>query len=207
MDTCFDKPSDAFFAEGVSYYRSGQIIQNSDERIGDEDFLFSPITYLFRHSVELLLKALILKIICNENPDTWFSIKFPPSNRKISSIHSVETLYEICKSKKLFNSQESELDFEFDMEQIISRLNSLDFSSTFFRYPYDKEGKRNKKRLTEEIDEDLLSSMPCCLGAFVYHKGIENFACLHREQLMDTLEEDLSVLIEYLMNCYEQLEV
>ena len=207
MDTCFDKPSDAFFAEGVSYYRSGQIIQNSDERIGDEDFLFSPITYLFRHSVELLLKSLILKIICNENPDAWFSIKFPPSNRKISSIHSVEMLYEICKSKQLFHSQEGELDFEFDMEQIISRLDSLDFSSTFFRYPYDKEGKRNKKRLTEEIDEDLLSSMPCCLGAFVYHKGIENFACLHREQLMDTLEDDLGVLIEYLMNCYKQLEV
>ena len=207
MDACFDKPSDAFFAEGVSYYRGGQIIQNSKERIGDEDFLFSPITYLYRHSVELLLKALILKVICNENPETWFSIKFPPSNRKISSIHSVETLFEVCKMKNIFQYQESDGDIEFDMEQIISRLDSLDFSSTFFRYPYDKEGKRNKKRLTEEIDEYLLSSMPCCLGAFVYHKGIENFACLHREQLMDTLEEDLNVLIEYLMNCYKQLEV
>ena len=101
MDACFDKPSDAFFVEGVSYYRSGQIIQNSKERIGDEDFLFSPITYLYRHSVELLLKALILKVMCNENPDTWFSIKFPPSNRKISSIHSVETLFEICKMKNM----------------------------------------------------------------------------------------------------------
>lgn len=57
--------------------------------------------------------------------------------------------------------------------------------------------------MTEELDEELLSPLPCCFGAFVYAKGPENFACLHREQFMENLEFDLDDLIKLLIKNYK----
>lgn len=89
------------------------------------------------------------------------------------------------------------------MEDYVDTINQFDDDSTFFRYPMNKKGNRNKKVLTEELDEELLNSLPCHLGAFVYAKGPENFSCLHREQFMENLEFDLNDLIKLLIKVFD----
>ena len=200
-----DRPYNLFYEEGLSYYKSGVILQNSPDRIQEEDLLFSPIVYLLRHALELLFKALIVKDVVTKNKGSWNTMKFPPENRRLNTIHSIKTLYETWKlmCNNVTNNDEEGID---EIENIVEQLDSYDFSSTFFRYPYSKEGEVNRKRLTEEVDEDILTSVPCSLGAFIYHEGPEKFACLHREQMMDCLEEDLVNVIEYLIAYYKTID-
>lgn len=56
--------------------------------------------------------------------------------------------------------------------------------------------------MTDELDEDLLNSLPCHLGALVGAMGPENFFCLHREQFMESREFDLDDLIKLLIGIY-----
>ena len=52
----------AFFKEAISFYKSAQLVQESDFRIRDDETdLFGPVVYLFRHAAELLFKALIIR--------------------------------------------------------------------------------------------------------------------------------------------------
>ena len=195
-------PYTDFYNEGMAYYKSGIILQETDSRIMDEDALFSPIVFLFRHSIELILKSLILHSLFTLKEKDWISIKLPPRNRKLFSIHSIKDLYEtwLALDKCVDASGISEvLD---DINLIIEKLDNCDFSSTFFRYPYDKNGNRNCRSLTEEIDDQILNSISCHLGAIVNHYGSENFSCLHREQELDCIEYDLDFLIKKLSEYY-----
>ena len=53
--------SDKYYVEAMSFYHCGEVAQYSGARYDDEQLLFSPINDLFRHSIELLLKALIIR--------------------------------------------------------------------------------------------------------------------------------------------------
>lgn len=192
----------AFFEEAMSFYKSAQIIQDSDFRIKyEETDLFGPIVYLYRHAAELLFKALIIKRLFESGTSDWRSIKLNSNNRKLSSTHSLYELYIAWRESggdiKLTQEEQCM------MEDYVDTINQFDDDSTFFRYPMNKKGNRNKKVLTEELDEELLNSLPCHLGAFVYAKGPENFSCLHREQFMENLEFDLDDLIKLLIKVFE----
>lgn len=192
---------DAFFDEAMSFYKCGQIVQESDSRIqNDEIDLFGPVVYLYRHAAELLFKALIIKMLFESGQEKWQTIKLKSNNRKLTSTHSIYELYIAWKElggEKGLNQETLEL-----LEYYIENINKYDEDSTFFRYPIDKEGNRNRKAMTEKLDEELLNSLPCHLGAFVYAKGAENFACLHREQFMEDLEYDMVDLVKLLINTY-----
>lgn len=197
----------AFFDEGMSFYKSGQIIQESDFRIRDDEIdLFGPIIYLFRHAAELFFKALIIRNLYQNGCTDWKSVKLKSNSRKLSSTHSIQELYLSWKElggEVSLNPREIEL-----LEYYIDKLDCHDKDSTFFRYPVDRDGKRNKRALTEELDADILNTLPCHLGALVYEKGIERFACLHREQFMEDLEEDADELVKLLIliwNKYDDL--
>lgn len=61
MDTTEFLPCDEFYSEALSFFNCARIVQESPDRISDSQMLSSPIIYLFRHSAELLLKALIIR--------------------------------------------------------------------------------------------------------------------------------------------------
>jgi len=63
--------NDAYFDEAMSFYKCGLILQDSAERIEDSTDLFSSNVYLFRHSVELILKALIIKNLNTQENVNW----------------------------------------------------------------------------------------------------------------------------------------
>lgn len=191
----------AFFEEAMSFYKSAQIVQESNFRIKyDETDLFGPVVYLFRHAAELLFKALIIRELFKSGISDWQSVKIKSNKRRLSSIHS---LFELYVAWRDFGGEVSLTQNEIELlEKYVTEINRFDEDSTFFRYPMNKKGNRNRKAMTEELDEELLNSLPCCLGAFVYAKGSENFACLHREQFMESLEFDMDGLMGLLINIY-----
>ena len=193
----------AFFEEAMSFYKSAQIVQESDFRVMyDETGLFGPVVYLFRHTAELLFKALIIRKLSEAGVSDWRSVKLEATNRKLSSTHSLHELYIAWRNlggEKSLTQVEAAL-----MEEYVANINRFDEDSTFFRYPIDNKGNRNRKARTEKLDEELLNSLPCHLGAFVYAKGPENFSCLHREQFMENLEFDLEELMSLLIQIYNK---
>ena len=178
-------------------------MKESDLRGRDNEIdLFGPVIYLFRHAAELIFKALIIKKLLESGVSDWQSVKLNPNRRKLSSTHS---LYELYIAWRAFGGEVGLTQDEVALvEEYVTNINRFDEDSTFFRYPIDKEGNRNRKVMTEELDEELLSSLPCHLGAFVSAKGPENFACLHREQLMENLEWDMEDLIRLLMQIFNK---
>lgn len=191
--------SDNFYNEAMRFYRSGEVVSESEERIEEEVDLFSPIIYLYRHSVELLFKALIIKFLKERGEDNWLEIKLQPCNKKIVNMHSVLELFNVAKV--LNDEIESLTGIEDNFVSLIDQIDEYDASSTFFRYPYDKKGNVNKRNLTENV-EDLMVGIPCSLANFMYHEGLEKFSCLHREKNLDCLEEDLPYLIKLLSDIY-----
>lgn len=191
--------NDFFYNEAIRFYESGVIVAQSVDRINEEIDLFSPIIYLYRHSIELMLKALIINYLVESGESNWTELKLQPHNKKISRIHSILELFDIAK---LLNG-----DFTIwaeendDINSLVEELDKYDVSSTFFRYPYDKKGNLNKRNMTESLD-DLMVGMPCSLANFIYHEGLEKFSCLHREQELDYLEESLPYLIKRLSDIY-----
>ena len=138
--------SEKFFEEAMSFWKSGRIIQHSPARVKDEQFLSAPIVYLYRHAVELLLKALIIrdgKALYSEEITT---VLLPPHNKPISSLHSLLSLYEDWNeiTTSLLITPADKKDRQ-ELSRIIRRIEKCDKSSTFFRYPYDRHGteKRN----------------------------------------------------------------
>lgn len=194
---------DAFYDEAISFYKCGQIVQESDFRVQyDEIDLFGPVIYLYRHSAELLFKALLIRTLFEAGQENWQTVKLKTNRRKLSSTHSIYELYiewkELCGSKGL-DQETLEL-----IEYYIGNINKYDEDSTFFRYPIDKKGNRNRKAMTEILDEELLNTLPCHLGTLVYAKGPENFSCLHREQFMEDLEFNMVDLIKLLIKIYQR---
>lgn len=191
----------AFFEEAMSFYKSAQIVQELDFRIKyDETDLFGPVVYLLRHAAELLFKALIIRNLLESGFSDWQSVKLKSNNRRLSSTHS---LFELYVAWRDFGGEVGLTLNEIDLlEEYVISINRFDEDSTFFRYPINKRGNRNRKAMTEELDEELLNSLPYHLGAFVYAKGSENFACLHREQFMESLEFDMDGLMRLLIKIF-----
>ena len=52
---------DKYYKEALSFWHCGKVSQYSGPRLEDEQLLSSPIIFLFRHSSELLIKALIIR--------------------------------------------------------------------------------------------------------------------------------------------------
>lgn len=193
----------AFFDEGLSFYKGAQIVQESSFRVeNDEIDLFGPIVYLFRHSAELLFKSLIIKKLSISGIMDWQSVKLSSNKRKLSSMHS---LYELFLAWTDYNGEAWLTQSEIELvEMYVTNITRFDEDSTFFRYPINKAGNRNRKAMTEGLDVEMLSSLPCSLGAFVGAMGPENISCLHREQFMDSLEFDMDNLIKLLIEIYNK---
>lgn len=187
--------SEKFFEEAMSFWKSGRIIQHSPKRFKDEQFLSAPIVYLYRHAVELLLKALIIRDGNALYAEEITTVLLPPHNKPISSLHSLLSLYEdwnqITASLLIAPADKKD---RRELSRIIRRIEECDKSSTFFRYPYDRHGTENRKEFVEEVSRKDISSLPCCIGAIVSHEGPENFRAWHGDENISWLELDLDRL-------------
>lgn len=200
--------NDKYYMDAIAFWRCGKIAQCSNKRFDDETFLSSPIIYLFRHSAELLLKALIIRDAVKLYEGEINEVSFPPHNRTLISMHSLKALFETWDT--LVSSilvTPIEEDVHTEVSNIIDRVNDCDPASTFFRYPYDRRGNENSRRFTTQVDEDLLLSVPCSIGAIMSHEDMQYFMCWHGEEQISWIEIDLDVLISKLNLFYTGMEL
>ena len=120
-------------------------IVNSVENNTPIDTVSLPLLFLIRHSLELGLKANILKL---ETVNTSVA-KIKMSGTKY---HSLEKLYQkfvehlnvLKKKHKISNEIEKEINaFLIKLQPLINILNKLDEGSFNFRYPVDTNGCLN----------------------------------------------------------------
>jgi len=108
-------------------------------QIMDAPYLFNPISYLLRHTVELQLKGLIVSELRKDNRNLKINeIKTPAG--KMNSVHSVWTLWEFyLKLSQACSIPMDEVDVKF-CSNVLSKIDKKDFSSTRYRYPFKKTG-------------------------------------------------------------------
>lgn len=138
--------------------------------IVDALYLYNPISYLLRHTIELQLKGLIifeLRKNCNSLKIGEIRIPFGQKDLKIDSIHSLMTLWkyyqELYKSHRILVNED-----EFrKCESVLSKIDKKDFSSTRYRYPFTKQ---NRSISLEPIDirfDDIISDISAGIPVLV----------------------------------------
>lgn len=111
----------------LAYKKSARIIVDSiyekkPPNISELDFYFFPIAYLYRHSLELMLKAIGFKFFLNED-----------KKREILSIS--HNLVEILEKVEVFIKEINSED-RIWLKAFLSSINEIDQASDAFRYPF-----------------------------------------------------------------------
>lgn len=110
--------------------------------IVDSPYLYNPVSFLLRHTIELQLKWLIVSELrkdCNSLKISEIKIPSEKKDLKMDSVHSLKTLWNyfqgLYKSHRILVDEE-----EFrKCEKALSKINKKDFSSTRYRYPFTKQ--------------------------------------------------------------------
>lgn len=103
-------------------------------------YLYNPISYLLRHTLELLLKGLIIKELRKDNKKLIIK-NVKVGTKKLDSIHSLLYLWDYYKSFISSNSIAIGQDSIKFITKTIKKIDAKDFSSTRYRYPFDKTGE------------------------------------------------------------------
>ena len=110
--------------------------------IVDSPYLYNPVSFLLRHTIELQLKGLIVSELrkdCNSLKISEIKIPSEKKDLKMDSVHSLKTLWNyfqgLYKSHRILVDEE-----EFrKCEKALSKIDKKDFSSTRYRYPFTKQ--------------------------------------------------------------------
>lgn len=155
------------------------------QQIMDTPCLYNPICYLLRHTIELQLKGLIVKELRKDNKKLVLKdIKL--DSYKMNNVHSLLFLWE--KYKCLLSSHRVTLNPEITsfVDNAITKIDKKDFSSTKYRYPFDKSEKAIKMFPVDiSIDgkaPDLSSGVPTIIQ-FGSEVGVINKG---QKSMMDT---------------------
>jgi hypothetical protein len=132
-----------------------------------------PICYLYRHSIELYLKGLIIiihkkfKLPYGSKPYSS-EPEIPIGNgtpRTIYRIHDLGLLYRYVSNLFFENGLDKETGlvgvFNQDTDSKIREISEIDYGSQFFRYPMSKDGEHDaKKSVFKEKTLALENSAP-----------------------------------------------
>ena len=124
-----DKTQNKYFDLAFEYHVAALTLHT---QIYEAPYLYNPISYLLRHTIELLLKGLIIK--SSKTKIATKDIKI--GKDKMNAIHSVLLLWNHYKS---IHENLSEIEI-MSIDKALKKLNQKDFSSTRYRYPYTKSG-------------------------------------------------------------------
>ncbi|HDI6324648.1 TPA: hypothetical protein POA51_005193, partial [Escherichia coli] len=165
------------FGATAEQFKESADILSASESVKD---LGMPVNYLRRHAIELYLKSLIY--VLHRNFKIPFSsggtlekpkIKVLGKDFELENIHDIRllTIYLIGQHNKLipcfFHLGIGVI--EKDILDKINKINSIDFKSTFFRYP--KTGVHiqdmRKSSVRQKSTEDIINSMNKKEGKYV----------------------------------------
>lgn len=110
--------------------------------------------YLERHTVELMLKSLILISVDAQEVDEKMIIGWNEKKFDISKTHSLEILLnkfiEIPRETRLIPNYDNDIN---EVKKVIYSFDKLDHTGEYYKYPLNKEGKESKQKLYKRVDE------------------------------------------------------
>lgn len=163
-----------------SYYLSAEYLYKNKDEIKAFQQIEMPIDYLYRHSIELFLKSLIiifhkqLKIPYGDEPfDSLKPMIFTDGQwRNLYTCHWIDELYNYWLNELLLKNTDKlktlapKGDWREDkkISDLFALISDYDRDSSFFRYPVTKNTSLDsKKHSMKAIDskrlEDVLSSV------------------------------------------------
>lgn len=202
----------SFLAEAKEYFSCFNILRESEYRTNSDQLLISPILFLARHVVELLLKALIIKDwgnnYCIAIP--WFSFKFEPHKKTVKEMHSLIQLLECWTNLQSYYLCPTYMPEDINtIQKNIELLDKYDPRSTYFRYPFKKNGAENSRISLIEIDDEDYECMPCTInqaiygaelsGGSIYRINDVEFLCLEYG-----LSKTINLLITQCLSLYDE---
>lgn len=161
---------------GEAYYNSAEVLRDEKNKIKVQQLKELPINFLYRHSIELFLKSLI--IICHKKLKVPYGDEPSDSNkpkiltdgvwRPLHRSHWIDVLYSYWREfvdnhyDKLtdMSGPNSHWNKENDIEVLIDLIAKYDKESSFFRYPVteNEEGDIEKFEM-QKVDIDSLQSI------------------------------------------------
>ncbi len=102
--------------------------------IFEAPYLYNPTAFLLRHSIELLLKGLIIRE--TQKARRIAANRITIGNRKLNQTHSVGVLWN--HFKMLYPIPEESV---IALDKAIEKLNKKDIGADRYRYPYKKQGQ------------------------------------------------------------------
>lgn len=168
----FDKHFDSGFGAVADSFRySADALTDNPQGAGLNSHL--PISFLYRHAIELYLKSGIILLhrkfsvpYGETPPDGEPSVMVKQKRQPLYRVHSLNPLYEEVRS--LFAELAEQLShvpttlpehwfLPKELDEWIASIEATDASSTFFRYPVTKDAERDSEKST--IRRDKVESM------------------------------------------------
>ena len=126
-----NKTSQKYFDMAFEYHVAALTLHVS---IFEAPYLYNPTAFLLRHSIELLLKGLIIRE--TQKTRRIAANRITIGNRKLNQTHSVGLLWNHFKT--LYQIPEESV---VALNRAIEKLNKKDIGADRYRYPYKKQGQ------------------------------------------------------------------
>lgn len=176
--------NDDYFSLYAAHFKKAadQLILSIESNNGHiVDTLINPTIYLYRHSIELSLKAILYKNYFDQKLELE-KIKEKLKGHNLQSLWN-KAINEISANYNFIISQAEKNEIK-KMGELISELNLTDIGSMNYRYPFDKE-------LVEFVQGDGKESF-----GIDYINMMHEFEYLHT-RLNDWIYESLVLYSEY----------
>ena len=131
MTCILNKTAQQYFDIAYEYHVATLTLYMS---IFEAPYLYNPTAFLLRHSIELLLKGLIIKE--TQKSRRIAANKITIGNRKLNQTHSLLSLWNHFKT--LYPIPEERI---IALNKAIEKLNKKDIGADRYRYPYKKQGQ------------------------------------------------------------------
>lgn len=126
-----NKTAQKYFDMAFEYHVAALTLHVS---IFEAPYLYNPTAFLLRHSIELLLKGLIIRE--TQKARRIAANRITIGNRKLNQTHSVGLLWNHFKT--LYPIPEESV---VALNKAIEKLNKKDIGADRYRYPYKKQGQ------------------------------------------------------------------
>lgn len=183
-----NKTAQRYFDMAFEYHIAALTLHIS---IFDAPYLYNPTAFLLRHSIELLLKGLIIRE--TQKSRRIATNRITIGSRKLNQIHSLESLWNHFKT--LYPISEEDV---VALNKAIEKLNKKDIGSDRYRYPYKKHGQSIPvEPVVFDISDkapDLETGIPFIIETPNNSKVITKGSVLLME--MKTLIEEMEILFD-----------
>lgn len=124
-----DDMSKSYYAYAASFFKAAHelanyLIETDTPDISELDTFFFPLAFLYRHSIELILKAIAFQYITDKDERILF-VK--------ESFHNLSKIFQVVKNEAVLGREHEEAEW---LVEYFDSLSSMDRESDSFRYPF-----------------------------------------------------------------------